>query len=94
MPNRGKQLSSHRRTYEPLQQYLEQAPGKQVVLTFADVEALLGTPLPPGAWHTRSWWANVWASSQGYAWVAAGWRVVAVSCEGQTVTFVRVAADG
>jgi hypothetical protein len=86
--------STHRDTYERLQQYLEQAPGKQVVSTFADIEALLGRPLPREARTTPGWWANVWGSAQGYAWLAAGWRVVAVSCAVQTVTLVRVVADG
>ena len=58
------------------------------MLTFREVEALLGRPLPPSARARRDWWTNHHGHAQAhYGWRAAGWRIVSVDLERQLVTF-------
>ena len=69
----------------------------EVTLSFAELAALLGEPLPGGAW-SRQFWANTrapaGATSQAGAWRSAGWRVRWVRRQGEAaaVTFVRAAS--
>ncbi len=74
--------------YRPLGDYLTGQPGPTCVLTFRQVEALLGRLLPPVASARRRWWSNYHAHTQAYnGWLAAGWRIEAVDLECQLVTF-------
>ncbi len=41
--------------YQPLGAYLPRQPGLTCVLTFREIEAFLGRPLPPVASTRRSW---------------------------------------
>lgn len=84
------------RKYAPLRDYLAGQPPTidALTLTFAQIEALIGGPLPVTA-QTRQFWVNrrrAWdASSQARAWHDAGWRVAAVSlAHPGTVTFARL----
>ena len=56
-------------------------------MTFAEVERLIGAPLPTSAYWYQAWWANNHTSHvQARAWMAAGWRVL-VDIGDQTVRF-------
>jgi hypothetical protein len=59
--------------YEPLGERLSKARAGEVRLTFAEIEALIGTDLPKSAREKRGWWAD---SEEGHAssWTAAGTR--------------------
>jgi hypothetical protein len=63
---RGKleQLQIHLKTISPLQ--------REVTLTFAQVERILGGPLPAFAKSQSSWWEN---QPQANAWLVAGFNV-------------------
>jgi hypothetical protein len=75
-------------SYRPLGAYLVRQPGPTCSLTVAEVEALLGRPLPPSARTRRTWWANYHAHNHCYhGWLAVGWRSEAVDMAGQRVTF-------
>jgi hypothetical protein len=76
--------------YQPLQQYLATAPGPSLTLTFAELEACLGAPLPPGAGLRQWWWGR---REHRAAWRAVGWRVQGVDVHQRLVTFVRVTPD-
>ena len=67
-------------------------PGQDITHTFAELERLIGQPLPPRAW-TRAWWANVRGPKhpQANAWLCAGWEVVDADRLARTVTFTRTA---
>ena len=43
--------------YGSLQKYLTTRHADAVVLTFAEIEDLLGFPLPDAAWVDPGWWA-------------------------------------
>jgi DNA-binding XRE family transcriptional regulator len=61
--------------YYPLFEYLRQQPDTvPLELSFAEIEAILGQPLPATALTIRAWWANS-QTAQGRAWHDAGWLV-------------------
>ena len=80
------------RKYDPLVAYLAARPVDAVTLTLAEIEAIVGAPLPPTAYRP-SFWVN---SPQGVfgvrPWLRAGWRVVRTDLHARppAVTFVRV----
>ena len=77
--------------YHPLTRYLAAQPGDRVTLTLAEIEAIIGVPLPAGA-RQRHWWQmRQGAASLGSVVRAAGWRLVLDDFWGRTpaVTFVR-----
>jgi hypothetical protein len=80
--------------YHPLTRYLAGLTADEVTLTFAEIEAIIGAPLPAAA-RVRSWWANTRAFGQGRAWLGASWRVARASLRPvpPTVTFARVRSD-
>jgi len=74
--------------YRPLTEYLAAQAGDQAVLSFAEIEALIGASLPPTA-GGRRWWTGGPDLVQTRAWLRAGWRVTAVNFGLRRVTFVR-----
>lgn len=73
--------------YYPLFEYLRQQPDSvPLELSFAEIEAILGRPLPPTAASTRAWWANS-QTAQGRAWQEAGWLVDYPNLEEKIVMF-------
>jgi hypothetical protein len=81
--------------YQPLSAYLAALAADEVTLTLGEIEAILGTALPPSA-RASKFWANVSAgvhrSVQAQAWRRAGWRVARPDLRGGTpaVTFQRL----
>jgi hypothetical protein len=76
--------------YAPLGAYLAGQPGPTHTLTFPEVEAILGRPLPASAATAQAWawWTNDAGHSQAdYGWLAAGWLVERIDRRQQTVTF-------
>ncbi|HWE71546.1 MAG TPA: hypothetical protein VG328_00180 [Stellaceae bacterium] len=60
--------------YDPLRDYLQNQRFKEIVVTFADIEAILGSSLPKSA-ERPQWWANIVGESshvQREAWRDAG----------------------
>lgn len=47
---------------------------EEVKLTVAQIEELVGAPLPPGA-RFPSWWRNDRHKMHSRAWLTAGWEV-------------------
>ena len=75
--------------YDALAEHLRSLPGKEVTLTFKEIEAILGTKLPDSAYRHRPFWSNAespWMVQAAHGWRAAGWKVVRGSVV-QTVTF-------
>jgi hypothetical protein len=60
--------------YRALHKYLRDRYAETVVLTFMQIEDLLGTPLPEAARVEATWWTDPGAgepSAQSQAWIAA-----------------------
>lgn len=79
--------------YAPLAIWLQQRPLTQgkVLLTFKQIEEILGEELPTSARQHRSWWANDSVGHvQSQQWLEVGWRVANVSIINEEVTFMRI----
>lgn len=82
--------------YEPLELYLRAVPTRinVVTLSFAEIERIVGAPLPASAMTHRPWWGNQKDSrtrSQAHAWLSAGFKVDVVNQGGgnASVRFMR-----
>ena len=74
--------------YQPLLEFLRGSNQSEVILTFAEIEALMNNPLPDSAKSKRAWWSNRSKGAlQASAWMEAGYRVEYVALDGQRVTF-------
>ena len=75
--------------YRALYTYLERRYASVVVLTFEQIDALLGFALPTPARTEREWWTDtVDSQPHSAAWTAAG-RTAAPNLGAGTVTFER-----
>jgi len=79
--------------YEPLRDYLATRLGDEELMTFGQVEQLVG-PLPDSAREHRAWWGNDDYKSQSIAWRAAGWHVASVDQSSGEVVFARGVKGG
>jgi hypothetical protein len=79
--------------YLPLHKYLDGRFADTVVLTFVDLEALLGFALPADARFEPEWWSNLASddvhSPQSGAWIQAH-RTARPNLAARIVTFERV----
>jgi hypothetical protein len=77
--------------YDPLAKFLEDSARTEgtAILSFAQIEDLMGKALPASARGHRSWWGNDSYHVQSIAWQAAGWRVFKVDMSRRVVTFIR-----
>lgn len=78
--------------YEKLANYLCGLADQQVSMTFADVEKVLESKLPPVAYSSNAFWANsrtndshTWA----HLWQGAGWQTSNVDIPGQKLVFIK-----
>ena len=79
--------------YGVLYRYLEHRYADVVVMTFAQIEDLLGFSLPQRARTYQAWWtlgANVEGAPHADAWTLAG-RTALPNLQSRTVTFTRTA---
>ena len=80
--------------YASLQKYLTARYADAVVLTFAQIEDLLGFALPVAAWVEPAWWGppvpGDVASAQSHSWVLAR-RTATPNLAAETVLFEREA---
>jgi hypothetical protein len=81
--------------YLPLHKYLDGRYADTVVLTFAEVEDLLGITLPAAARADQTWWDNAddqaVPSPQARSWTRAN-RTAKPNLKAQIVTFDRTSA--
>jgi hypothetical protein len=80
--------------YSSLYTYLEKRYADTVVLTFDQIESLLGFPLPDGARTQGEWWTRAGDSTPNAgdycdAWILAG-RTATPNLLARTVHFERV----
>ena len=79
--------------YAPLKHFLESQSGSRAVLSFDQVERVLGFALPPSARKHQPWWANTGGSHvHAAAWLDAGWRTSQVEMANERLVFVREGA--
>src|SRR5262245_58261427 len=77
--------------YEALGRFLTRQRTDEIPMTFADVERVTGTKLPPSAHKHRPWWSNnPQNSAMTKVWLAAGFETGLVDMAGQKLVFRRV----
>jgi len=77
--------------YDPLKRYLAGRSEPVVHLSFADIERIIGGPLPASARRHRPWWANERSGSHVHAsaWLGVGRRTANVDLNVGAVSFAR-----
>jgi hypothetical protein len=79
------------RKYSALHEHLNRRAGRAEMLTFEDIEQIIGKELPKSAHKHRSFWANDNQDhhSHARAWMRAGYRVAYLDREQKVVRFER-----
>lgn len=74
--------------YHPLFEHLLFSGQGRLSMTFAEIEDVIGSRLPPSAHRREAWWSNnPVGHSQAQAWLRASYRTSNVDLAGQTVDF-------
>ncbi len=82
--------------YQGLYTYLHERFANRLVLTFSQIEDLLGFSLPEAACRESTWWRSettVVPSAQSNAWALAG-RTATVNLSARCVVFERSVSSG
>jgi hypothetical protein len=83
--------SVSRGSYQPLSDHLQTVDEARAVVSFPQIERILGRALPASARKHRAWWANERSGSHSHArsWMDVGWHVVTVDFNAGRVEFGR-----
>ena len=73
--------------YYALVKYLNEQKSQKLILTFAEIESILGQPLPSSAYKYSAWWANG-GHVEAEAWLNAGFKADEVKL-GESVVFIK-----
>lgn len=77
--------------YEPLTIHLRGQRADQVRMSFAEIERVIHTKLPPSADSYRAWWSNNPTNNvMTQAWLDAGFESEQVDLPGRKLVFRRV----
>lgn len=77
---------------QPLYEHLRASGQPEMSLSFAEIEALIGS-LPPSARQNRAWWGNRRKGSvQAKSWMEAGYHVVELDLAAERITFRKPTA--
>lgn len=79
--------------YSPLSARLARHAEPQWRASFAELEDVLGFPLPKGARSGKAWWKNDATAPHARAWIDGGWETGEVDHAGGVVTFRKVLAS-
>ena len=75
--------------YRPLAEHLYEKWEKRIILTYAEIESILGFPLPPTAYKIpQSYWANTFTHNYATSWLSVNYKAK-VDFESMSVTFER-----
>jgi len=75
--------------YSGLEEYLKHKV--EIILTYAEIEKIIGDKLPPSAYTDRTWWGNTTNPSRTHAqsWLNSGWKIKSVEL-GNKITLIRL----
>jgi hypothetical protein len=80
--------------YDLLGQYLKTQHASEVPMTFAEIERVVGTGLPPSAYRHRPWWSNNATNSvMTKVWLDAGYETSRVDIQARKLVFRRIARE-
>jgi len=78
--------------YCTLGEHLAENANDELILSFSDIEDILGFPLPKSAHKFRTWWANDNTHSHAInGWLTYGWQVREIDLKNRHILFRRVA---
>ena len=79
--------------YDALGQFLKtRASDSTVPMTFAEIEEIIGSKLPPSAYEHRPWWSNNPSNNvMTKVWLAAGFKTEQVDVAGEKLVFRNAA---
>lgn len=81
--------------YEPLTSYLRTQRGNQIRMSFAEIERVIGSKLPPSADTHRAWWSNNPSNNvMTKAWLEAGFESEQVDLSSRKLVFRRLPGAG
>jgi hypothetical protein len=82
--------------YDPLKAFLDQQVGETVPMTFAEIETVIGAPLPSSKRYAAWWSNNPWNNTMTQVWLDAGFTTEQVDIAGEKLVFRRasIAAGG
>ena len=77
--------------YDRLGDFLRSQRTKEVPMTFAEIERVIGGKLPPNSPQYPAWWSNNPTNNvMTKVWLAAGFRTEQVDTKARKVVFRRV----
>jgi DNA-binding transcriptional regulator YiaG len=80
--------------YFPLFELLQKSTEDRLEMTFQEIEAILGRPLPKSARRSNAFWSNRSKGAlQAKAWMSAGYHVQGVDLDSGIVTFHKPDTD-
>lgn len=80
--------------YQSLATYLRQSGQGSIVMTFAEIERVVGAKLPPSAFKYRAWWSNNPMNSViTRIWLEAGYRTMNVDMARHKLVFKKLPPD-
>ena len=80
--------------YDGLGDYLRKQTFAEVPMTFADIEKVTGTKLPPKSQHHRAWWSNNPSNSvMTKVWLNAGYKTAQVNMAARKLVFRRITKE-
>jgi len=80
--------------YAPLTGYLSSSGMDYILMTFAEVEEVIGDKLPRSAFEYRPWWSNNPSNHvNAYSWLRAGYKTADVDMVERKLAFRKASAD-
>jgi hypothetical protein len=80
--------------YSRLGEFLKAQRTKEVPMTFAEIERIIGGKLPPSSPQYPAWWSNNPSNNvMTKEWLSAGFRTEQVDVKSRKVVFRRVEQD-
>ena len=76
-------------SWSDLTTYLQTKDDPRIVLKYADVERIIGQPLPQSAGIHRPFWANARTGSYAQHWMTAGYATTSVGVPAGSIAFER-----
>ena len=79
--------------YAPLTGYLSSSGMDYILMTFAEIEEVIGDKLPRSAFEYRPWWSNNPSNHvNAYSWLRAGYKTADVNMVERKLAFRKASA--
>jgi hypothetical protein len=75
--------------YQAISKFLLKQNKIAVIVTFQEIENMLGFALPASAYSHRAWWANTQSHPQAKAWLDVGWKISHVDLEKKEMRLIH-----